>query len=60
MRTGDFVKLYGLKHDFICLIRPDGHIGFVEAPPTQELFVDYLLRICTPSNVRQVLIEPSE
>ena len=51
---GDFVRLYGLKQDFVCLIRPDGHVGLVQSPPTQEHFVEYLLCICSPSHVRQI------
>jgi len=30
--TGDFASLYRLKRDFVCLIRPDGHVGFIGTP----------------------------
>jgi 2-polyprenyl-6-methoxyphenol hydroxylase-like FAD-dependent oxidoreductase len=46
--TGDFAALYGLTKDFLCLVRPDGHIGFVGAPRDAKRFHRYLARLCNP------------
>jgi hypothetical protein len=45
-RHGDFAALYGLKTDFLCLIRPDGHVGLVQSPPDESDLNDYLALIC--------------
>jgi 2-polyprenyl-6-methoxyphenol hydroxylase-like FAD-dependent oxidoreductase len=39
---GDFEALYGLREDFICLIRPDGHIGLIQQPVSIAGLKDYL------------------
>ena len=45
-RHGDFAALYGLRTDFLCLIRPDGHVGLVQVPPDERGLNDYLALIC--------------
>jgi 2-polyprenyl-6-methoxyphenol hydroxylase-like FAD-dependent oxidoreductase len=46
---GDFQALYGLRDDFICLIRPDGHIGLIQHPISISGVKDYLKMICADS-----------
>jgi 2-polyprenyl-6-methoxyphenol hydroxylase-like FAD-dependent oxidoreductase len=41
-RYGDFAKLYGLRANFLCLIRPDGHVGLVQSPPDDDRLRRYL------------------
>lgn len=43
---GDFETLYGLRENFFCLIRPDGHIGLVQHPISLSGVTDYLKLIC--------------
>ena len=50
---GDFHALYGVKKDFLCLIRPDGHIGLVVSPPRVRDLMGYLALICDPVQVRE-------
>ena len=50
---GDFDALYGLRRDFLCLIRPDGHVGVIQSPPDQEGLIDYLVLISAPSQVQR-------
>ena len=47
-RHGDFAALYGLRVNFLCLIRPDGHIGLVQIPPDEKSLEDYLALIGPP------------
>jgi 2-polyprenyl-6-methoxyphenol hydroxylase-like FAD-dependent oxidoreductase len=47
-RYGDFAALYGLRTDFLCLIRPDGHVGLVQVPPDEKDLNHYLALICAP------------
>ncbi len=50
---GDFAALYGLKKSFLCLIRPDGHVGLLQAPLDEKGLIDYLHLICAPASVRR-------
>lgn len=52
---GDFRRLYGLSGDFLCLIRPDGHLGLVQRPLDLDALRDYLLLICPRECVEEVL-----
>ena len=45
-RTGDFAKLYGFQSGFLCLIRPDGHVGLVQLPPNRDRLQNYLTSMC--------------
>ena len=49
---GDFLSLYGLGQTFICLIRPDGHVGLILRSLTTPGLPDYLAKICDPAKVR--------
>lgn len=39
---GDFRRLYGLTGDFLCLIRPDDHIGLIQRPTNASALVEYI------------------
>lgn len=41
-RHGDFRQLYGLSGDFLCLIRPDDHIGLLQQPIDERALAKYL------------------
>ena len=49
----DFADLYGLKNEFLCLIRPDGHVGLLQHPVNLNTFRDYLLKICPMKGVEK-------
>jgi 2-polyprenyl-6-methoxyphenol hydroxylase-like FAD-dependent oxidoreductase len=51
---GDFGTLYGLGSSYVCLIRPDGHVGLILVPDERRRLQEYLERICEPSRVRDV------
>jgi hypothetical protein len=53
---GDFWALYHLRSDFLCLIRPDGHVGLVQAPFNEARVIDYLAHISAPSEVRRCFV----
>jgi len=42
---GDFARLYGMRSEFFCLIRPDGHIGLFQTPIDEDAIADYVARI---------------
>lgn len=43
---GDFKRLYGLNVDFLCLVRPDDHLGLVQRPLNESLLREYLRLLC--------------
>jgi hypothetical protein len=43
---GSLGKLYGMRADGLCLIRPDGHIGLFQRPIRLHRLRDYLAAIC--------------
>lgn len=47
---GDVARLYGLQGEFVCLIRPDDHVGFIQSRVSLNDLRDYLRHIC-PSPV---------
>ena len=51
--NGDFAALYGLRRNFICLIRPDGHVGLILNATDQSQFQPYLEKICDAALVRE-------
>jgi hypothetical protein len=51
---GDFATLYGLGRHFICLLRPDGHVGFIQLSAQWQGLLDYLKRLCDPTEVSRV------
>ena len=56
-RTGDFARLYGFRGPFVCLIRPDGHVGFVQVRPDPHQLLNYLSLICAPIRLQRVLAD---
>jgi 4,5-epoxidase len=49
---GDFQRLYGMSQEFLCLIRPDDHIGLFQRPIREGALNTYLTQICAPTMVR--------
>jgi siroheme synthase (precorrin-2 oxidase/ferrochelatase) len=39
-------RLYGLRDEFLLLVRPDDHIGLIQAPIDERRLGDYLTQIC--------------
>ncbi len=42
---GDFQRLYGMSGDFLCLIRPDDHIGLFQRPTNERALREYVSRL---------------
>jgi len=42
---GDFARLYGMRAEFLCLIRPDDHIGLFQSPIDEDAIGDYIALI---------------
>jgi hypothetical protein len=42
---GDFQRIYGVKEDFLYLIRPDGHVGLYQRPIDEWSLRDYLRKL---------------
>jgi 2-polyprenyl-6-methoxyphenol hydroxylase-like FAD-dependent oxidoreductase len=42
----DIERLYGLQPPFLCLVRPDDHIGLIQMPINEAALRSYLLAIC--------------
>jgi hypothetical protein len=42
---GDFARLYGMRAEFLCLIRPDDDIGLFQSPIDEDAIGDYIARI---------------
>lgn len=45
---GELERLYGLRGEFLCLIRPDDHIGLIQSPINEPALRKYL-RCISPS-----------
>lgn len=45
-RHGDLRRMYGLTGSFLCLVRPDGHLGLVQRPPDVRGLREYLELLC--------------
>jgi 2-polyprenyl-6-methoxyphenol hydroxylase-like FAD-dependent oxidoreductase len=43
---GDFHRIYGITGEFVCLIRPDGHVGLFQRPFREASLKGYLRNIC--------------
>ncbi len=58
---GEFRRLYGMSGEFLCLIRPDDHIGLFQRPIRLDRLQSYLKNICAPASVAQAFspISPS-
>ncbi len=44
---GDFRRLYGMTGEFLCLIRPDDHIGLFQRPINERSLREYVSRIAS-------------
>ena len=53
--NGDFARLYGFRAAFLCLIRPDAHVGLVQISPDANRLREYLTLICAPAQLRRAL-----
>ena len=51
----DFQELYGLEGNFLCLIRPDGHLGLIQQPLRVTSIKKYLGRICPEESVDRLI-----
>lgn len=45
---GDFRRLYGISGEFLCLIRPDDHVGLIQRPIDETRLEEYL-RLLSPA-----------
>lgn len=43
--TGDFRRLYGVRGEFLCLIRPDGYVGLFQRPIDGRALQDYMAKL---------------
>lgn len=43
---GDFRRMYGMTGEFLCLIRPDDHVGLIQRPINEPALRDYLMNLC--------------
>lgn len=46
---GDFRRIYGMSDEFLCLVRPDGHVGLFQRPVQHGALRTYLSAICAPT-----------
>ena len=51
-RHGELGRLYGMKGEFVCIIRPDGHVGLVQRPIRMRPIRDWLARLYPAGSVR--------
>jgi len=51
---GDFRRLYGLTGEFLCLIRPDDHVGLLQRNIDESALWEYLRQLCPPGLVDQL------
>jgi hypothetical protein len=42
---GDFARLYGMRTEHFCLIRPDDYIGLFQSPIDEDAIAAYVARI---------------
>jgi hypothetical protein len=43
----DLERLYGLQSPFLCLVRPDDHVGLLQVPIDEPALRDYLPELCS-------------
>jgi 2-polyprenyl-6-methoxyphenol hydroxylase-like FAD-dependent oxidoreductase len=55
---GDFRKMYGMTGQFLCLIRPDDHIGLFQRPINEPALDDYLAHLGAPEVLAEVRRTP--
>lgn len=51
--NGDFARLYGIRNNYLCVIRPDGHVGAIFAATDRSSLRQYLLMICNEATVSE-------
>jgi 3-(3-hydroxy-phenyl)propionate hydroxylase len=51
--TGEFEAMYGLRGNYLCLVRPDGHIGLVQQPIDLNGLRSYLLQFSGAEQVAE-------
>lgn len=39
---GDLRRIFGLEGEFLCLMRPDGHVGLIQIPIDEVALLKYL------------------
>jgi hypothetical protein len=49
----DFQELYGLAGNYLCLTRPNEHLGLIQQPIRIASLKNYLLQICTADKVEK-------
>jgi hypothetical protein len=49
----DFARLYGATGPFLCLIRPDGHVGLFQREADPAALADYLKKIRNAERVEK-------
>ena len=54
---GDFAALYGVGRNYVCLIRPDGHVGLILDAADHSSLQQYLARICDTALVSDVFLQ---
>ena len=52
---GEFARIYGLTGPFLCLVRPDLHLGLVQQQVDLQALSVYLQQLCTAAAVRRGL-----
>jgi hypothetical protein len=53
---GDFQRMYGMSGEFLCLIRPDDHVGLIQRPIDEASLRAYLEMICPPDAVARAIV----
>lgn len=48
---GEFADIYQLEGPFLCMIRPDLHLGLIQQPVNLQALSAYLQQLCTTANV---------
>jgi hypothetical protein len=48
---GDFARLYGMAAEFLCLIRPDGHVGLFQFGIDESKLREYLGKLTSSATV---------
>jgi hypothetical protein len=54
-RDGRLAPPVKLAGNYLCLVRPDGHLGLVEHPVQMEGLKNYLAMLCSPEQVESEL-----
>jgi hypothetical protein len=52
---GDFRGLYGMTGEFLCLIRPDDHVGLYQRGIDERALYEYLGQMCAPEDLARAV-----